>query len=195
MPDTRRYRELALAGELYATPPLTKIANWGRHAAYQGRSPHRRLQAVMATSLAAPVDDALGAVEASAIVIDIPAAVGIRRKPAPAVFDAAGADLDPVTVPPDQADLTPRARRIATDGTGDPSFPLFKTGAESYGHDTDIDIDTSRSVAIGMFPSMAGLRAAVEGISRVRGGLTTTLGDEGRVTIHKPPGQSPIDEN
>ncbi|OHV39062.1 MULTISPECIES: hypothetical protein [Pseudofrankia] len=123
----------------------------------------------MATSRAGAGDDVLGAAKASVIAIDIPVVVDIHRKRAPAVFDAAGVDVEPVTIPPDQGDLTPRARRTAADGTSHPSFTLFKTGGETYRLDIDIDIDTGSGVAIGMFTSMAGFRAA------------------------RPPGQSPIE--
>jgi branched-chain amino acid transport system substrate-binding protein len=59
-----------------------------------------------------------GVKKVSAIVIDIPAAVQIYETQAPAIYKAAGVELQLVTVPPDQADMTPQAQRIATDGTG-----------------------------------------------------------------------------
>ncbi|WP_241835197.1 ABC transporter substrate-binding protein [Pseudofrankia asymbiotica] len=69
-----------------------------------------------------------GAKKVSAIVIDIPAAVDIYRTQAPAVYRAAGVDFELVTVPPDQADMTPQAQRIATDGTG----VVFVVGGEAF---------------------------------------------------------------
>ncbi|WP_241832461.1 ABC transporter substrate-binding protein [Pseudofrankia sp. EUN1h] len=69
-----------------------------------------------------------GVKKVSAIVIDIPAAVDIYQNQAPAIYKAAGVELQLVTVPPDQADMTPQAQRIATDGTG----LVFVVGGEPF---------------------------------------------------------------
>ncbi|OHV39231.1 hypothetical protein BCD49_11970 [Pseudofrankia sp. EUN1h] len=64
----------------------------------------------------------------SAIVIDIPAAVSIYQNQARSLYAAAGIDFELVPVPPDQADMTPQAQRIATDGTG----VVFVIGGEPF---------------------------------------------------------------
>lgn len=242
-----------------------------------------------------PADAAVerGAKKVTAIVIDIPAAVNIYRTQAPPVFAAKGVSLDLVTVPPDQADMTPQAQRVQLEnpdgvtfvvggepfctaafnalhavgytgqvvsitqclgdsthkavpgeflngmvigaqapvGGQDPGFKLFQAIATTYGH----DIDTGNGVAIGMYVSVAGFSAALQGVSPndltpagisatmrrmpeidlpgaggvkfrcngkanpqlpavcVRGGLTTTLNDEGLPTTYKAIGQTPIE--
>ncbi|WP_238428365.1 ABC transporter substrate-binding protein [Frankia nepalensis] len=64
----------------------------------------------------------------TAMVINIPAAVGIYENQAPPLYDAAGIELQLVAIPPDQADMTPQAQRIATDGTG----VVFVVGGETF---------------------------------------------------------------
>ncbi|WP_238429381.1 ABC transporter substrate-binding protein [Frankia nepalensis] len=59
-----------------------------------------------------------GVKKVTAVVIDLPAAVGIYQNQAPPIFTEAGVDLNLVAIPPDQADMTPQMQRIATDGTG-----------------------------------------------------------------------------
>ena len=88
-----------------------------------------------------------GIEQVTAVVIDVPAATAFFEVLAPDIFDEAGIDLELVTVPPTQADMTPQMTEIASgDETvvhiiGNDSFCIAAmNGLESAAYDGPITI-------------------------------------------------------